>query len=323
MIYGTVPGVGDRVSRLVLGSLALTPERMDLTTSLLDTFVAAGGTAIDTARVYARGGSEQAIGAWLREGDRRDDVVIITKGAHHAPDLTRRVTPAEITADLLASLEALGVETVDLYLLHRDDPHQPVGPIIECLNEHLAAGRLRAFGASNWTHQRIEEANRYAASHGLQGFVASSPNLALAVPSEPMWPDCVSVAGDPEALAWYQRTRLPLFAWSAQASGFFSGRFAPGQIADPNVARVYNRPDNWERLRRAREVAARLGCTPTQVALAWVLHQPFPTFALIGPRSLEELEDCLGALAVRLTADEVAWLNLSDATESTRQSLPG
>ncbi|MBX6770091.1 MAG: aldo/keto reductase [Chloroflexi bacterium] len=310
MLYGSVPGVSDRISRLVLGSLIFSPERMELTSELLDRFVAAGGTAIDTARVYGRGTSEVAIGEWLRRRGRRDDLVIITKGAHHAPDGTRRVTPAAIAEDLMQSLAALGVETIDLYFLHRDDPAMPVGPIVECLNAHLEAGRIRAFGASNWTHQRIAEANAYAAAHHLRGFVASSPNLALAVPTEPMWPSCISVAGDPEALAWYRAQRLPLFAWSSQASGFFSGRFSPEDTGDPNMVRVYYRPDNWERLRRVREMAARHNTTPTRVALAWVLHHPLHPFALIGPRTLAELEDCLGALEVRLTPDEVAWLNL-------------
>lgn len=313
-MYGTVRPIGNRISRLVLGSLVFSPERMDLVTSLLDSFVAAGGTTIDTARVYGRGGSEQATGQWLRQRDRRDDVVLVTKGAHHAPDGTRRVTPSAITQDLTESLESLGVGTVDLYFLHRDDPSVPVGPVVECLNEHVAAGRIRAFGGSNWTTQRLDEANAYAAAHGLQGFAASSPNLALAVTNEPMWPECVSVAGDAAALAWYQERQFPLFAWSSQASGFFSGRFSPETIVDENVARVYYREDNWERLRRARDIASRHDVTPTQVALAWVLHQTFPTFALIGPRSGSELADCLKALEVRLTPEEVAWLNLaSDA----------
>lgn len=310
MLYGTVPGIDKRVSRLVLGSLAFAPERQDLVAELLDTFVAAGGTTLDTARVYGRGSSEQAIGAWLRERDNRGDMVIVSKGAHHLPDGTRRVTPAAIAEDLTASLESLQIETIDLYLLHRDDPRVPVGPIIECLNEQRAAGRIRAFGGSNWTPRRLDEANAYARAHGLEGFAVSSPNLALAVTNEPMWPECVSVAGDAAALDWYRRSRFPLFAWSSQASGFFSGRFSPSDSTDPNVARVYYREDNWERLRRARDLAARRGATPTQVALAWVLHQPIPTFALIGPRTVDELRDCLGALAVSLTPEEVSWLNL-------------
>ena len=310
MLYGSIPGCGDRVSRLVLGSVTFSPERLDLVTSLLDAFVAAGGTTIDTARGYGKGGSEQAIGMWLRHRDRRDDVVIVTKGAHHASDGTHRVTPAAIDEDLTASLESLGVPTIDLYLLHRDNPAVPVGPIMECLNEHLAAGHIRAFGGSNWTTQRFDEANAYAAAHDLQGFAASSPNLALAVTNEPMWPNCVSIPDDPVALAWYRERQVPLLSWSSQASGFFSGRFSPEDRSDPEVARVYYREDNWERLRRARDVAARYGCTPTQVALAWVLHQGIPTFALIGPRTLSELQDCLGSLAVPLTPADVAWLNL-------------
>jgi 1-deoxyxylulose-5-phosphate synthase len=310
MIYGSIEGVGNRVSRLVLGSLALNLENMELSTALLDRFVAAGGTAIDTARSYARGASEQAIGAWIRLRGHHDDVVIVTKGAHHHSDGLFRVTPEAIDDDVAGSLAALGVPTIDLYLLHRDNPAVPVGPIVECLNRHQAAGRLRAFGGSNWSQQRLAEANDYAASRGLAGFVASSPNLALAVCNEPMWVNCISVAGDRAALAWYRERQFPLLAWSSQASGFFSGRFAPDEIVDANVARVYYREDNWERLRRAREVAQKYGCRPTQVALAWVLRQDLPTFALIGPRTVGELDDCLGALEVPLTAADAAWLNL-------------
>jgi aryl-alcohol dehydrogenase-like predicted oxidoreductase len=310
VIYGTVPGIATRISRLVMGSAAFAPEQTELAAGLLDRFVAAGGSAIDTGRSYQRGTSEQAIGGWLRVSRRRDDVVLITKGAHPASDWIPRVNPRAITQDLLESLGSLGVDTIDLYLLHRDDPSAPVGPLVECLNEHLVLGRIRAYGGSNWSQQRIAAANAYAAARGLRGFVASSPNLALAVSNEPLWPGCLSVAGDAAALAWYREQQMPLFAWSSQASGFFSGRFSPGEVADQHVARVFDSPGNWERLRRARQAAAGHGCTPTQVALAWVLHQPFPTFALVGPRTLDELEDCLGALAVRLTPDEVAWLNL-------------
>lgn len=310
MLYASIPGVGDRLSRLVLGGLVFSPERVEITTSLLDRFVAAGGTAVDTAHSYGGGTSERALGAWLAGRGRRDDLVIVTKGAHPERDIPRRVTPADISADLLESLERLRTDRIDLYLLHRDDPELAVGPIVDCLNEHQAAGRIRAFAASNWTHQRIAAANRYAAERGLAGFVASSPNLALAVPSEPMWPDCLSIAGHREALTWYTQRQMPVLAWSSQASGFFSGRFAPDAPTDEHMVRVYYRPDNWRRLERARELAARRGCTPTQVALAWVLHQPFPTFAIIGPRAESELADCLGALAVSLTPDEVAWLNL-------------
>ena len=318
MRYGSIPVVGDRVSRLVMGSMVFStdPERFEKTCMLLDRFVAAGGTTADTARVYASGTSERAFGEWLKQSGRRDQLVVIGKGAHHdLQSFERRVTPAAIHEDVETSLREMQLDTIDIYLLHKDDPDAAVGPLVEALNEEAAAGRIKAFGGSSWTHQRLAEANAYAEAHGLQPFTVSSPNLALAVPNEPMWAGCVSLAGDPEAQAWYERTRMPVFAWSSQARGFFSGRYSPelteGATQDAqNVIRTYYSEANWERYRRAGELAKVQGCTLRQIALAWVLHQPLEVFALIGPATVAELDDCLGALEVELTPDEVAWLNL-------------
>jgi aryl-alcohol dehydrogenase-like predicted oxidoreductase len=293
-------------------------ERLDLTSDLLDRFVAAGGTAVDTARVYAGGTSERAFGEWLRRRGRREQMVVIGKGAHHdSQTFTRRVNPAAIHEDIQISLREMGLDAIDIYILHKDDPDTPVGPIVEALNEEAAAGRIRVYGGSSWSHERIAAANAYAAARGLRPFAVSSPNLALAVPNEPMWVGCISLAGDAEALAWYEQTRLPIFAWSAQARGFFSGRYAPekteGTTVDAqNVIRTYYSDANWERYRRADDLGRAKGCTRQQIALAWVLHQPLDVYALIGPTTVVELEDCLGALEVELSADELAWLNLQE-----------
>lgn len=318
MRYGSISGVGDRVSRLVMGSMVFgtDPDRFANTRRLLDRFVEAGGTTVDTARVYGSGSSERAFGAWLQQSGRRDQMVVIGKGAHHDNlTLERRVTPEAIREDVRASLREMQLDVIDVYILHKDDPEAEVGPIVEALNGEVAAGRIKAFGGSSWTHQRIAEANAYAEEHGLRPFTVSSPNLALAVPNEPMWLGCVSIAGDPEAQAWYERTRMPVFAWSAQARGFFSGRYSPelkdGATVDAqNVIRTYYSGANWERYRRADELAEDKGCTLRQVALAWVLHQTLEVFALIGPATVAELDDSFGALDIALTPDEVAWLNL-------------
>jgi aryl-alcohol dehydrogenase-like predicted oxidoreductase len=304
MLYGTVDKLCDRISRVVLGCVGFSPDRMEVAGPLLDSFVASGGTTVDTAHVYGDGASERTIGAWLRESGKRQEVIIVTKGAHpNLADWIPRVNPEAIAQDLDESLERLGVETIDLYLLHRDDPSVPVGPLVECLNGHMASGRIRAFGGSNWTHQRIDEANAYASAYGLQGFVASSPHLALAVMDQSAFsfPGIVSVSADPAALAWYGQRQFPLLAWSAQAGGFFSGRKARTH---------FDTEDNRERLRRVRELAARHGFTPIQMALAWVFHQPLNIFALIGTSKLAHLEESLKALQVGLTPEEVAWLNL-------------
>jgi aryl-alcohol dehydrogenase-like predicted oxidoreductase len=311
MKYATIPGLDRPASRVVLGSMALMPQQQDVSDALLDAFLARGGNLIDSAHIYRGGGSERAIGEWLRRRKRREDVLLLTKGGHHASDGRKRVNPEEIAFDLGQSLERLGTPYVDLYLLHRDDPEVPVGGVVETLAHHQRLGRIRAYGGSNWTQDRIDAANAYARERGLAPFAASSPNLSLAVPNEPMWADCVSVSGDAAALAWYRRTGYPLLSWSSQAGGFFTGRFTRDAPDNPDVVRVYYSDQNWERFDRATRLGAELGKEPIQIALAWVLSQPdLRTFALVGPRKVEELESSLDAAEIELTPEQVAWLNL-------------
>ena len=181
MRYGSIPGVGQRVSRLVLGSMVFStePKEFDNTCRLLDRFTAAGGTTVDTARIYARGSSESAFGQWLDRSGRRQDVIVLGKGAHHnSQTLERRVTPEAIHEDIDTSLREMRLETIDIYVLHKDDPDAEVGPIVEALNAEAGAGRIKVFGGSSWTPQRVAEANAYAAEHGLQPFSVSSPSEA-------------------------------------------------------------------------------------------------------------------------------------------------
>ena len=323
MRYGSIPGVGDRVSRLVLGSMVFSTEpEGSKTRARLSTASPRPGGRRWIRPASTLGTSESAFGQWLERSGRRSEMVVLGKGAHHdSQTLERRVTPEAIHEDIETSLREMRLETIDIYILHKDDTDADVGPIVEALNDEARAGRIKAFGGSSWSHQRIAEANAYAAAHGLLPFTVSSPNLALAVPNEPMWVGCVSIAGDAEAQAWYQQTRTPVFAWSAQARGFFSGRYRPdlteGATTDAqNVIRTYYSDANWERFRRADELAELRGCTLRQVALAWVLHSPLEVFALIGPATVAELDDCLGALDVELTPDEVAWLNLERSAAS-------
>jgi 1-deoxyxylulose-5-phosphate synthase len=314
--YGTLPDVDGRVSRLVMGSMVFATEKQEQTNGLLDRFVEAGGTAIDTARIYAKGTSEEAFGAWLQSRGCRDKVVVIGKGAHHDSEtLERRVNAAAIHEDIETSLRTMQLDRMDVYILHKDDEDAPVGPVVEALNEEHAAGRIGAFGGSSWTHQRIAEANAYAEAHNLKPFSVSSPNLALAVPNEPMWAGCVSLSGDQDALAWYEKNQMPVFAWSSQARGFFSGRYRPevteGTTRDEeNVIRTYFSEANWERYRRAESLATEKGCTLQQITLAWVLAQPLNLYALIGPATTSELDNSLGALDIVLSEEELAWLNL-------------
>jgi aryl-alcohol dehydrogenase-like predicted oxidoreductase len=281
------------LSRLALGTLGFSLRTRDRDYALFDAWLEAGGTVIDTAHVYEDGDAERVLGRWLADRPgARERIVLVTKGAH--PDgERRRVTPADIAADLRDSMERLG-GPVDLYLLHRDDPDVAVGEIVDALDAHRRAGEIRAFGVSNWTLPRIDEANAYAAERGIAGIACNSPHLSLAVQNEPPWAGCLS-ATDAASRAWHERTGMPLLAWSAQAGGWFAGAASP----------VYDNAGNRER--RAR--AAQLG-DANAVALAWVLAQPFPTVAVVGPHSVEHLHASLEALDVELSGDEVRWLNL-------------
>jgi aryl-alcohol dehydrogenase-like predicted oxidoreductase len=178
------------------------------------------------------------------------------------------------------------------------------------LNEHARAGRMTVFGGSNWSLERVDAANAYAKRNGLQGFGAVSNNFSLARMVDPVWAGCVA-ASDPASRAWFARTQTPLFAWSSQARGFFlPGRAHPDTRDDAELVRCWYSPDNFERLQRVNELAAKRDVLPINVALSYVLNQPFPTFALIGPRQLSETRTSLPALDVELSPDDLAWLNL-------------
>lgn len=294
-------------ARIVLGTMIFGLDRADEWFRLLDEYRAIGGNCLDTGRIYWGGESERVIGEWLKRRGIRDEFLIITKGAHPKPDGIPRVTPSAIEDDLAKSLDALGVDSIDLYLLHRDDPDVPVGEIVDCLDEQLRSGQIKRYGGSNWTAGRIEEANAYAKKHGKSGFTLSSPNLSLAVPNEPRWRGCVSLSTDD--LAWYERTQMPVFSWSSQAGGFFTGAFHPEKRDDADMVRVYYSDENWARLERARALAKEKGVEATHIALAYVLSQGFPTFALIGPKSIEELKVSTEQAELRLTPEEVRWLD--------------
>jgi aryl-alcohol dehydrogenase-like predicted oxidoreductase len=244
-------------------------------------------------------------------------VVIIGKGAHHNQD-RQRVTPFDITADLHDSLARMQTDHVDLYLLHRDDPSKPVGPIVEVLNEHKAAGRLEAFGGSNWSVRRIEEANEYADKRGLTQFVASSPNFSLAVQAQAPWPNCVSISG-PEMESerqWYIEHNMPLFTWSSLAGGFFSGRFRRDNLdsfssgLDKLAVSTYCTEHNFRRIDRAAQLAEEKGLTVTQIAMSYVFSVPLNIHALVGAATPAEFKANLEASETKLTPNEVAWLEL-------------
>ena len=316
MRYGKVQGINKPVSRLVQGTLAARETGEEGTFQLLDEVHALGCNVLDTGRIYGDI-NEMTAGKWVNSRGLRDEIVMIGKGAHHSRE-RKRVTPEDITDDIHTSLDRFGFDYIDLYLLHRDDPSVPVGPIVEVLNEHHKAGKILAFGGSNWTHERIAEANAYAKEHNLVPFVASSPNYSLAEQFKPPWADCITISGPQGEAArqWYAETQMPVFAWSSLAGGFFSGRFRRDNLEemkegyDKLAAESYGYEPNFERLDRVRTLAEEKGLSIPQIAMAYVMSQPLNIFALVGCRNKAEFEANAVAADLKLTDNELAWLDL-------------
>jgi aryl-alcohol dehydrogenase-like predicted oxidoreductase len=277
----------------------------------------AGGNFFDTAHGYAPwypngdGCSERSLGECLRKFGNRQDVVIGTKGA--LPDqgpVYRRpadcMTPEVIASDITESLGRLQIDQIDLYTLHRDDIRHPAGEIIETLNAEIVRGRIRYIGASNWTVERMAEANAYAVAHRLQGFVASSPqwNLGRANHNPIGWDgqfDATAHMMNDEDIAWHRKTQVAVMPWTPTAYGFFDG--ATGRNPES-----FDNPEGRERRERARKLARELGATANQVAMAYLLAYDFPVFPILGTTNMAHLTDSLGAVRLSLTPKQRDWL---------------
>ena len=295
-----MPGVPVPVSALALGTADFTTA--EAAHPVYDDFVDAGGTLFDTAWVYRKGEAEVFFGDWMRRRGLRDSVTLIVKGAH-----TPECTPEAIGRQLAQSLDRLGVDRADIYMMHRDDPDVPAGEFVDAIAREVTARRIASYGFSNWDLTRVEEAIAHAERRGLPKPTAISNNFSLAEMLEPVWTGCVTA----NTVAWRKRLAagdLGLYAWSSQARGFFLGNSAGDFAKDPEIERCWSNEKNLERRRRALELAQRRGKTANQVALAWCLHQEIPLVPLIGPLTRAELASSLGALDISLSASDVRWL---------------
>jgi len=316
MIYGEIEGLSTPLPRMIFGTLALT-EADAKTFRLLDSITEMGCCCLDTARAYADGASERVIGRWMHDRNNRSEVIVLGKGGHPVHG-ANRVNPQSIRQDLAQSLHWLKTGYIDLYLLHRDDPAVPVGPIVEVLNSLKNDGKIRLFGASNWNHTRLQQANEYADRKGLSTFSVASNQFSLAVQYDDPYPGTLSIntPADDGERRWYEQTQYPLLAWSSLARGFFSGKFTPDNLtrftdSQSRISiRCYARQDNFARLSRARELAKKRGVTVPQIALAYVFQQPFNCFAITGASNTAEFKENIESLEINLTEEEIRWLDL-------------
>ncbi|MFC3321039.1 aldo/keto reductase [Mesorhizobium cantuariense] len=299
----TIPGLSKPASVVALGFEDF--RTFSSGSILLDAFFEAGGNLFDTGYVYGAGYTEKLLGEWLKNRGVRAQSVVIAKGAH-----SPLCYPDVIGKQLDQSLDRLQTDHVDVYFMHRDNPDVPVGEFVDAMDREVKAGRIRGpFGGSNWTMERMDEAIAYAERTGKQKPGALSNNFSLAEMLEPIWAGCITSSTDAWK-AWLTARQMPNFAWSSQGRGFFTDRAGRDKRDNEELVRVWYSERNFGRRDRAIELAARLGKSPIHIALAYVLAQPFPSIPLIGPRTLDELDDSLRALDITLSRADLEWLDV-------------
>lgn len=258
----------------------------------------------------------EPLGAYLDSRKRTNEAVILTKGCHPNP-YRKRVTSFDLLSDFYDSLAKLKRDHIDIYMLHRDDPDVPVSEIIPTLDRLKREGKIGIYGASNWSVARMQEANRFAAENGMAPFQAISPHYSLAHQIADPWGG-VSITG-PEHAAdreWIIKEDMPVFAYSSMSCGFISGAFRSDDRAGaerfltPQGKKGYFADENFERLRRAEELAEKYNVTVAQIAMAWLFNQEMKVIPLQGGENARMYRQTLKAAEMKLSREEVDWLDL-------------
>ena len=307
---------GKQASVLALGTMDFggkIPEGMAF--DCLDAYAEMGGNNIDTARVYGdfvsgkQGGSEEVIGRWLERRGAREKIVLGTKGAHPpVEDMHHgRLSREEIEGDIQKSLEALRTDFVDIYWLHRDDENRPVADILETLNGLIDRGWTRVLGASNWSIERIREANDYACKHGLAGFAANQPQFSLA--KQVVCHDDTLKQMDARTWEFHRKTGLKCFAFSSQAKGFYTKLEQLGEAGlSPKARERFYFPENTDRLAELKKLSSETGYSVNALCILYLTSQPFEVYPILGYSRLEQLLSAKEAADGQLTREQVLRL---------------
>ena len=305
-----LPGTGLSVSPFGLGCTragsAWTGDRAD---RLLDFFLDHGGNVIDTARIYGFpdiGASEATLGEWLHRRGRRHEVVLMTKGGH--PEVSAmhvsRMSREDMEADLTASLRALRTDYVDVYFYHRDDTQQPVGALLERMEDFRRAGRIRFYACSNWSTRRMREADDYARAHGLTGFVGNECLYNLGSDGAGPLMDDTLIRADGEMLAYHQGgTQNTMMPYSGLCEGFFHG-LESAAVSDRVKRSPYYTPINLRMAERIAALREKYAATTSQVLAGFFFTRDCPMLPLFGCSSEEHLAELIAAVDIPFTPED-------------------
>lgn len=273
---------------------------------ILDAFVSQGGNAIDLADSYPHwapgctgGESEEIVGRWMAARDNRSDVVVCTKVGKQPTNLG--VSRAQIMAGIEGSLRRLQTDYVDLYYCHLDDPETPLEETLRALGELVAAGKVRAIAASNYSADRLAEALRIADDIGLPRFCAVQPHYSLV--------ERGTYEGPLEKVC-AERGLACLPFWPL-AAGFLTGKYGAPDAPSARSGMVsrFQTPRNEAILDVVRVVAQRHGVEPATVALAWLLTRPTVAAPIASVSRVEQLPALVASTTLGLTPEDLAELD--------------
>jgi aryl-alcohol dehydrogenase-like predicted oxidoreductase len=326
MDYRLLGRSGTVVSSLTLGTMTFGSEADEPTShAIIDAFVAGGGTFIDTADVYSGNESERIIGRWLRDHPiEAQQVVLTTKGRFPQGDgpndlgLSRR----HLRVALDASLERLGVDHIDLYQMHAWDALTPIEETLRFLDDAVTAGKIGAYGFSNFLGYQVTKAVYEARLHNWAPPVTLQPqyNLLVRDIEHEVVPACLDAG-------------IGLLPWSPLAGGWLSGKYQRDE-APTGSTRLGEDPKRgmeawearnadertWQVLDAVSSVAEAHGASRSQVALAWLLARPAVTSVILGARTVEQLQDNLGS--ADLVLDEAELRTLTEASAPRIDDYP-
>lgn len=325
MKYIVLKGTDLNVSNICLGGGNFSEKlNREMVFKVLDAFTAGGGNFIDTANVYCRwvpglaNSSEKMIGEWLKSREAQNRVIIATKGAHYdlkAPHISR-VTKEDIRHDLHESMTTLGLDRIDLYWLHRDDKNRPIEEIMDWMEELVKEGKVRYYGASNFSKERMELARIYAKDHHLQGFSAISNQWSAAGVNTVYHTmrDTTTELMNKDFYEWHKETKMPLIPYTSTANGFFEKLYRgdpkvkDGRLLTPveesglsdHLIKVYLNERNLRLYEEFLSIHKETGASLIALSLAFLLNQPFDVVPVSSVTKPEQLNGLLEASEIRL-----------------------
>jgi aryl-alcohol dehydrogenase-like predicted oxidoreductase len=301
---------GTLVSELALGTMTFGDETdRDAAHEILDHYVDAGGTLIDTADVYSAGVSEEIVGSWLAGRSDRADLIVATKGRFPLSDdagpNAQGASHVHLSRAVDASLERLGVDVIDLYQVHSWDPLTPLEETLGALDAMVRAGKVRHVGVSNYTGWQLQRAVLLARHHGWAVPVTLQPQYNL-----------LERGIEYEVTQVCEIEDIAILPWSPLGGGWLTGKYRRDERPE-GATRLGENPERgveaydprntdrtWEIVDAVREIADDHGVTPAQVALRWLAARPQVTSVILGVRTLDQLRDNLGAAELVLSDDE-------------------